>query len=39
MNTFAEDLFHFIGEDEVEYSSDFYDGWLNDFYGDEANYE
>lgn len=39
MNTFAEDFFHFIGEDEVELSGELYDSWLADFYGDEANYE
>jgi hypothetical protein len=39
MNTFNEDFIHFVGEDEIELSGDFYNSWLSDFYEDEANYE
>lgn len=39
MNGYMESLIDFIGEDEMEFSTDFENSWIVDFYNDEANYD
>jgi hypothetical protein len=36
---FIENLLDFIGEEELEFASDFETSWILEFYNDEANYD
>ena len=36
---FIENILDFIGEDEIEVAMDFENGWMLEFYSDEANYD
>jgi hypothetical protein len=39
MNGYMESLIDFIGEDEMEFPTDFENSWIVDVYNDEANYD
>ncbi len=36
---FMDSLMDFIGEDEMEFTTDFENSFILDFYNDEANYD
>lgn len=39
MSGYLDSLIDFIGEDELEFSMDFENSWISEFYNDEANYD